>query len=85
METRTEESAEMKKQQPTVGRIVHYYGEHPLRAQAAIVLAVYPPDRLRCGPYVDLCVFGVNGLHFQRHVPYSKQPQVCHWTWPPKA
>ncbi len=70
------------KQQPSVGRIVHYYyglHEGPI---AAIITAVR--DRT-----CDLTLFHPSLAHGptirKEFVEFSEEPRAQHWTWPPRV
>jgi len=79
------ENTGTKKEQPSVGRIVHYVaygtpkGEFPARAhRAAIITAVEDVDK----HIVSLCVLNPTGIFFNSGLQYdstAEQPGTWHW------
>ena len=68
---------------PTIGRIVHYTAQHdPIstRALAAIVTAISESG----APYLTVFLPG-GGVISVEAAPFSEEPQVGHWSWPPRA
>lgn len=78
-----------QKQQPSVGRIVHYVaygtpgGEFPAGAhRAAIITAVEDEGK----HIVSLAVFNPTGLFFNQHLPYDSTGQAPgSWHWPERV
>ncbi|QWY81974.1 hypothetical protein SEA_SICARIUS2_69 [Arthrobacter phage Sicarius2] len=78
----------MSKQQPSVGRIVHYQsygtpgGEFLPEPRAAIVTAG-PPTPDHSG--ISLAILNPTGMFFNTDVPFAEQPTPGHWNWPPRV
>lgn len=83
-------------QKPTIGRIVHYTnlgdkdGRFPPEQQAAIITGVYPEHPIgtsgHIGPmHVDLHIFYKTGQFDMKAVPFSKEYDRGHWSWPPRV
>ena len=73
----------MSEQQPTIGRIVHYYDLDAL-PHAAIITNVVGPSS------VDLWVFGRSGNNWQavminRHDNPGRADSANTWAWPPRV
>jgi hypothetical protein len=69
-----------KVQEPSVGRIVHYFVEADMQPRAALIVAVQPDGT------VNLEVFGPHGVNVHRqHVPHSEEYAEDCWSWPPRA
>jgi len=77
---------------PSVGRIVHYYPDFPqLAPRPAIVLDVTEYDDEDTGEhleenryYVLLLIHLANGDE-RKDAPFSVEPKVGHWSWPPRV
>jgi hypothetical protein len=67
-------------QQPSVGRIVHYYDEDGAGPIAAIITKVTDGDK------VSLTSFGTYGTGPREHsaVPQRALPGKNCWDWPPR-
>lgn len=83
---RKEEEGDMK-QKPSIGRIVHAYGQPisthsqvPQGPEAAIIVGLYPEEEK-----VDLVVLQSNGIFHQNKVGFSETPTPYSWTWPPRV
>lgn len=64
---------------PSIGRIVHYQKLNYERPCAAIVTLVRD---------VEICSLAIflymtKEMRFIDDVPFSPEPKVGHWTWPP--
>jgi len=85
---------------PTVGRMVHYTGHGnrnsvAMETLAAIITSVklhnqfyenQPPADSEENKYrVSLHVFYPTGQIDFLEVPWSEQPRLEHWSWPPKV
>lgn len=81
----------MEKQQPTVGRAVHYQsygtpgGEYLPAPRAATITEVSEQLTSDHVPDVSLCIMNPTGLFFNQKVPFSDMPKPGHWNWPPRA
>lgn len=79
----------MPKQQPSVGRIVHYRsygtpgGEYTSECRAAIITELTSdPDH---PDQVGLCVLNPTGQFFNRAVPYDEGGAGGTWHWPARV
>lgn len=65
-------------QKPSVGRIVHYTSKDG-NTLAAIVNAVSSDD------YTRITVFLHDGSTLSGDAPFSAEPKIGHWNWPPRV
>lgn len=80
---------------PSVGRIVHYYldsgeADYPVPAIITAVPELLSEAGPNSGPegYVEavyLTAIPPSGFLFLTDVPFSPEPRIGHWTWPPIA
>ena len=82
------------KQQPSVGRIVHYCsygtpgGEFPSVPRAAVITEVGHDgiaSNFEATGEVGLAVLNPTGMFFNRNIPYSETLEPGHWSWPSRV
>ncbi len=79
---------------PSVGRAVHYHPKHvitgPLHATITAVtdfgVELMVMGTMR-GEFVQVAITNGTdtGLFFMGIVPFSEEPKVGHWSWPPRV
>lgn len=74
----------MKHMKPTVGRIVHFYGdgELDLDPYAGIITRVRTVDD--GWDICDIVTFGPQSMYHQQEVEFSPTPKAGCWSWPPR-